>query len=610
MERGEILMKRSNRLIAGLMVLSVLVSMCSCSGTTGSGRIYSDEESKPERRASGQPDPKDPGLIPTPSTAPDDGITDLTMFTTIPGVEKSDNNDIKELIAQKTGVRVNETWLTGMTENEAIDMIIASGELPDYIYAVDSSEMLYQYDLLVPWDEYIEKYPNIRELYTDAEWNQFRMDDGHIYWADVFNHYYKQDMTTVHNGQAFWIQVRVLEWAGYPEIRTLDEYFDLLERYSEANPTMPDGNSVIPYTCLCEDWRYYSIESVPMYLDGYPNNGCVIVDVEEGKDKPIVVDYNTTDTAKMYYGKLNEEYQKGIIDPDFAVQTYDEYISKLCTGRVLGMSDCYWDFGYFVKDAFALQLYAEDGTPFRLDELGCEYVPLGLTTEPWMDQQWHTYGSGINTSSGIAVTVNCADPDLAFSFLDDLLSQEIHDLRFWGVKDVDYRVDDNGLFYRTEEMRNNWKNSSYRYDHTCEYSYMPQWKGMSHDGKNCMVPEEQPYEYRASLSKPVSRCFDAYNVNSYVELIGSAYCEQLPWYPLYTWSNNLTTSTPAGRAWSKIGECKHEWIPKLIIGSDFDGMWNDYLEVYKACDPDVFLTEAQAEVDARLKTAKENGWTT
>ena len=56
-------------------------------------------------------------------------------------------------------------------------------------------------------------------------------------------------------------------------------------------------------------------------LDGYPNNGSVIVNVDDGMDKPKVVDYNTTDTAKAYFAKLNEEYYKGILDPERVVDS-------------------------------------------------------------------------------------------------------------------------------------------------------------------------------------------------------------------------------------------------------------------------------------------------
>ena len=53
-------------------------------------------------------------------------------------------------------------------------------------------------------------------------------------------------MSAVHSDEAFWIQTRVLKWAEYPEIKTMDQYFDLIERYNEANPTMEDGTDNIP----------------------------------------------------------------------------------------------------------------------------------------------------------------------------------------------------------------------------------------------------------------------------------------------------------------------------------------------------------------------------
>ena len=280
-----------------------------------------------------------------------DGIKTFTMFTAMPGSEINDDNDVMNIIAEKTGAKLKETWLTGQTDAEAIGTIIAGGEYPDFINGGDAMMSLYDAGVLVPWDDYLEKYPNLKEMYTDEEWDNFRQEDGKIYWANVFQNTYGEDRATTHNDEAFWIQARVLEWAGYPEIKTLDQYFDLLESYADANPTMANGTKNIPYTALCEDWRYFCIENAPQFLDGYPNDGSVIVD----KDTMQVVDYNTTPTAKRYFQKLNEEYQKGYVDVEFATQTYDEYIAKLSTGAVLGMCDQWWDFAYNVNDVFKQQ---------------------------------------------------------------------------------------------------------------------------------------------------------------------------------------------------------------------------------------------------------------
>ena len=539
---------------------------------------------------------------------------ELTMFAAMRGSEKNEDNDIMELIAEKTGVRVKETWLPENKDpSEAINKLIKSSDgLPDLINGGDGSVTLYQNDFLVAWDEYLEKYPNLKEMYTDAEWDKFRMEDGHIYWANVFGNHYQKDTATEHNGYAFWIQVRVLEEYGYPEIKTLDEYFDILERYAADHPELPNGTAVIPYTCLCEDWKYYCLESAPQYLDGYPNNGNCIVNIDDGIMNPKVIDYNTTPTAERYFRKLNEEYQKGVIDQDFATMTYDEYIAELSTGRVLGMADQYWDFAYSVAGPFAEPRIYEDGSTYTLTELGCDYVPLGLTIDPGMTNQYYTYGDEINQSYGIAVTTSCEDPDLAFAFLNALLDQDIHDLRFWGIEGVDYLVDETtGLYYRTEEMRVNWADPDYLATHTCEYSYMPQWLGMSRDGINRMQPLEQPSEYLATLPEPVSRCLSAYGANNYVDMLGSEeiYEDDMPWYSTWSWSDNMGTATPGGIAWKEMGDAKHKWLPEVVMSDDFDATWAEYMEEYNAADPQAFIDETQADVNDRLEHAVERGWT-
>ena len=517
----------------------------------------------------------------------DDDIISFTMFSAMPGSEKNDDNEIMDIIAHKVGAKVKETWLTGQTASEAVGTIIASGDYPDFIDGGDGMKALYDEGALVAWDDYLDQYPNLKEMYSDEEWDSFRQDDGKIYWANVFQNTYGESKATTHNDEAFWVQAKVLEWAGYPEINTLDDYFDLLESYYAENPTTENGTAVIPYTILCEDWRYFCIENAPEFLDGYPNDGSVIVDKENVK----IVDYNTTETARRYFEKLNEEYNKGIIDIEFATQTYDEYIAKLSTGAVLGMCDQWWDFAYTVNDVFKQQ---------GLDLEGCNYVPLGLTIDAGMDNRWHTYGDTLNNSSGCAITTSCKDIDAAFKFLNDILDQEIHDLRFWGVEGVDYLVDDDGMYYRTEEMRVQASDTSYQASHLCEYSYMPQWLGTSKDGKNAMQPTEQTSEFFVGLAEPLKNVFEAYGAENYPDMIGSVVEENAPWFPMYSYSNAMTTETPGGIAWTKMGEVKHQWLPQVVMASDFDTTWNNYMDAYNAANPQDFLDEMQEELDRRV----------
>lgn len=515
----------------------------------------------------------------------DDDVTEFTYFITMHGSEKNDDNEVAKLIAEKYGVKIKETWLTTQTAAEATNNLIAADEYPDLIDS-DEMQLLLDAGALIPLDEYIDKYPDFKETwFTQTEWEKFRQPDGHIYWINPFNNEYGASKATIHNDEAFWIQVRVLEWGGYPTIQTMDEYFDLIERYLAANPTMDDGTANIGYTILCEDWRYFCLENAGQFLAGYPNDGSVLVN----KAAMTVEDYNTSEDTIAYFRKLNEEYHRGIIDPESFTQTYDEYIAKLSTGCVLGMVDQGWNFLNNVSDAFKQQ---------GLDLKGCNYVPLGLTTTAGMENRWHTYGDTVNQANGIAITKDCEDPEKAFEFLVACaMDQELHDLRFWGVKGVDYLVDESGLYYRTDEMRAKCADASYKASHLCEYSYFPQWNGTSRDGKNAMKPAEQPSEFMNGMAKPLLDCFNAYNVTTYPDMIKSVVEENAPWFPMYSYSNNFTTATPGGLAWVLMGECKHEWLPRVVMASDFDKVWTDYMEAYNACNPQAFIAEMQAILD-------------
>ena len=520
--------------------------------------------------------------------ANDGDIKEFTAFFAVPGSEINDDNEVQQIIAEKTGVKVKETWLTGQTAEEAIGTLVAGDEYPDFICGGNGMPQLYDAGALVALDDYIDKYPNIKNYFTEQEWDQLRQDDGHIYWIPQFSNIKGEEKTCTHSDEAFWIQARVLEWANYPEIKTMDDYFKLIEDYNAANPTMEDGTENIPYTILCEDWRYFCLENAPQFLDGYPNDGSCMVDPDTLK----VMDYNTSDTAVKYFKKLNEEYQKGIVDPESFTQTYDEYIAKLSSGRVLGMIDQWWDFAFSAGDAIKSA---------GLDAQGCDYIPVPVTIDG-RKNQWHNSGGVLNSGDGLAITKDCDDVEAALQFVDDLLSEEIHNLRFWGVEGEDYQVGDDGLFYRTKEQRAKAAETDYKASHACSYSYFPQYDGTCDDGLNATKPSGQAKEFFDGLNEDVKKAFQAYGVETYVEMLGTNEAPG-PWYPMWSFSNNFTTDTEGGMAWTKIGEVKHEQLPQVVMAKDFDSAWKTYMDAYNACNPDAFLSELQAELDKRMKDA-------
>lgn len=515
-------------------------------------------------------------------------VKEFTAFFTISGTSVDDDNEIKEKIGEITGARCKEIWLSGETEDLAVTRMIAGDEYPDF---VKSNPHLYEAGALIPIDEYWDDYPNIKNYLPESRWDRLRQEDGHIYWIPQFRIINGDYEGVIHSDEAFWIQTRVLKWAGYPKVETLDEYFNLMEDYMRANPTMSNGDSNIAYTILCDDWRYFCLENPPQFLDGYPNDGSVIVDPESQQ----VVDYNTTPTARRYFRKLNEEFHKDIIDPESFTQTYEEYIKKLSTGRVLGMVDQWWQFAYNINDFLSQQ---------GLEDEGCNYVPLPITIEKGIKNQWHTTsGDLLNISEGLAITKGCEDIEGALQFVNDLMSQEVETLRYWGIEGVDYEVDENGVFYKTQEQRKLAENQEYQTSHMCSFPYFPHHEGMNLDGINAYTPEIQPVEFWDSLPEDVRECMESYGCKNYVEMLG-ANDPPGPWFPMYSHSTQLTTATEAGESWKEMIEVKQEYLPQVVMAEDFDLAWEQYMELYQACRPEEFLKEMQRELEYRISTAE------
>lgn len=505
------------------------------------------------------------------------------------GEARSRDNEIQARIAERIGARCLETWTNEQSFDKLVNEYIANNEYPDFI---GGTEALLDADALIPLDTYLDKYPegfqNIRNYLSHIDTELLKQKNGHIYWIPQFGIVRGEENEVIHTGEAFWIQTRVLKWADYPKVRTLEDYFQLLEDYMKANPQMADGTPNIAFTMLCEDNRYFGLENVPMFLDGYPNDGCCIVE----ESTKTVRDYNVSPTAKHYFAKLNEEFQKGIFDPESFTSTYSEYIDKLSTGAVLGMVDQWWNFAYDIVGKFEKK---------QLGEQGCEYVPLPITISEDITNRWHVKRSEeVDTSSGISITKSCEDVRGALQFIDDLLDPEIQDLRFWGEKDVDYTVNEKGVFEMSQEQVEKRQRGEALENHFCTYSYFPRFEGYGVDGINAYQPEDQPDIFFNCLSKELQECLRAYDCKTYVDMIGTS-AQPGKWYPMYSYSSNLTYRTEAGAVWKDIERTKHTWLPKVIMSEAFDEAWDSYVAAYQECNPNIFFEDLQKELDRRLQ---------
>ncbi len=580
-------MKRFRTLLAVIMVITMFGSlMVGCKKDTekptdNQGTTTDDSGKKDDSSTETKKDDET-------STEPKE-IKQFTMFNAVPGTEIPDNNRMLQKIAEKTGAWAKVSWLTGQTADERVGVMIAGGDYPDFITGATGTPALIEAGALVAIDEIWDNYPNIKNYLSEAEWNNVRNEDGHIYLIPQFGIIQGKDMATYHWDMAFWMQKDVLIWANYPDIRTMDDYFNVIADYKAAHPTTEDGQETVGFTMSTEDWRYFGIENPPLFLLGYPNDGAAIID----PDTVTAIDYNTHPRAVEYYKKMNEVYNQGLVHPETYTMSYDQYISLLSTGRVLGTLDQLWNFNT-ANDALVTQ-----------GKVGKTYVPLPITFEEGIKDRWHS-PSALDVSNGLSITTSCKDVEGAMQFLNDLLSPEVMIMRSWGEEGVDYMVGDDGAFYRTPEQRANYDNQDWVTQNLVNggYAYFPHYEGQLADGINAQDPKNQPNEFYETLYDVEKQLLDGYGKKTFLDFLNTDNLNE-PWYPMWSVTNTWTNDTDYGQAKAKIGELKHEYLPSIMMAptDQFDALWAEYQEAYRTeVDIDAYLD--QLTLDARKRAGK------
>jgi len=523
------------------------------------------------------------------------GIKHFTAFYAYSGKVTKPNNRVANVIAKKLGATVDETYLTGQTPKERIGVMIAGGKYPDMIDASDATQQLIKAKALIPIDKYWDKYPNIKNFYSKADWNKFRQPDGHIYYINQYGGTPSpNNPTPTYTGEAFWIQKRVLEWANYPKITTLDQYFDLIEKYKAAHPTT-DGQPTIGFEIVSDDQNSscaFQLENPPQFLAGYPNDGKAIID-----PKTLTAhDYDTIPEAKEYFQKLNQEYSKGVIDQQTFTASHDQYISKLSAGRVLGMIDQQWNF-HNNAEAALIQRGKYDET----------YVPFGVTIDPNVKPHYNTL-SAVNGGAGLGISVSCKDPQGALKFINDLLSPKMELLRNWGVKGTDYEVDSKGLDYRTQKQRDENNNVNWVDNNMAPYGNLPGLSGcMQKDGINAMAATDQLGEFQAGLSEIDKKVLAGYGYKKWTDFMNKPEPKNPAWYPIWSYVNSMPPDDPGLLAYQKVDDIKKQSLPKIIIGSTgaFESNWNAYQAQIKGQkDIQTYENSLTKEVKRRVKLFK------
>ena len=512
------------------------------------------------------------------------GNVTFSYFNAVAGKDVNTNETtIGKIFEEQTGVNFKIEHLVG-DENTKVGTFIASNDYPDVIVPGNSIDKLLGAGAFIPLNDLIDKYgPNIKRVY-EPYYNLMKAEDGNIYFlplSAVVGEY--TPAPDIEQG-AFWIQRRVLKEAGYPDIKTFDEYLALIRDYVKKHPE----EDLTGYLSLTTQDKFFAFTNAPMHLAGYPNDGGVIIDMETHKAN----DYADDEMTKRYLQELNKLNAEGLFDKSSFVDNYDQYLAKLASGKVLGFFDYRWQAGQ------AFNNLREAGN----DDL--EYMSLPIVYEENIKDQYLDPPAFIN-NRGVGISVSAEDPVRIIKFFDNLLTDENQVLSNWGVKDEMYSVDENGRFYRTPEQIAKTTSESFRESSGLkyfEYNWPRYGSGSTLPDGNSVSAGRQPEVAQMSYTEGDLKLLEEYGVESFSQMFSAP--DDRPWYP--AWSIPIDQGSPAQIFTQKKSDLQRKYFPQMVLAnpSDFEGLWNQYVSEFSKLDVKGYEDLITAEVAKKIEHAQ------
>lgn len=294
--------------------------------------------------------------------------------------------------------------------------MIADNNLPDLIYGDrfhPDIERLYEAGKLVPLDDYIEKYPNLKKWLTDDIKNLLRADDGKLY--KIPNWY-----TDAPNGNAgYVVNKKIYNELGAPPLETMDDLYNYLVKVKQTY-----GEEIIPF----EPDRAVDGQGVGLLYTGFKENAyyrslsgdtLAAVDEENNKLTSIFSDPALRESQKF----VSKLYREKLISQDmFTITDRGPVQEKVMTGRVA-----------VYAGANPLTYASQAHTELTRNDPDAGYFVIWPIRKAGLDKNKIFPGGYDRLGWNVSVITTAAkDPEKIFAFLDWNTGPEGMTIQFFG----------------------------------------------------------------------------------------------------------------------------------------------------------------------------------
>lgn len=299
--------------------------------------------------------PDEPGWKLDTSPITFDWYLNFSWFPNKWGVDKT-----SQYITKKTGVNVNFIVPAG-NENEKLNTMIASGQMPDFItlgWSEDGVKQMIEGGLVEPLNKLAEEYdPYFMKVADPAKLSWYTQPDGNVYGypnASSSPKDFEKYQREYTSNQTFVVRKDMYEAIGSPDMRTPEGFLNALKMAKEKFPDV-NGQPLIPFGL------HEFTDTGNMSLEGYIQNFLAVPMEKDGK----LYDRTTDPEYVSWLKTLRQASQDGLLAKDIFVDKRPQMEEKIAQGRYFAMLYQRTDFAaqqnaLFAKDPNSIYI-AVDG---------------------------------------------------------------------------------------------------------------------------------------------------------------------------------------------------------------------------------------------------------
>lgn len=426
--------KRTTKLLAlACMVLILIGALAACGGTTDpSSAVTSSKASSSTIDSSAEDNSakeSDTAASNTEATGDSPLFAEpvtLSMYTAShPSWPFQEDWYVVDLVKEKTNITFDITAVDTEGFTEKLNLIMASGDLPDMIYMM-SGTAVQQYGpqgAFINLLDHMDQMPNFKKWYEDniAYALGYLSPDGALYMAP-------QQGVEETNRRIWMYRQDIFEELGLSVPTNEDEFYDVLLKLKEAYPdSYPLGfrsftNGLGQLNMIAPSWGTSFINGEDNTYLGYN------YDTKEWVFGP------TQDSFREMVAFYNKLYTEGLLIPNFLT------IDTKGWQDVMANSDSFITLDYLSRIDFFNKSMRESQPDFTM-----AYMAPPAFGEEGVDQLAYS----TKFVAGFTISSNTKNLDEALAYLDWQYSDEAYELLSWG------RPDD--LYTQAADGSRTWK---------------------------------------------------------------------------------------------------------------------------------------------------------